>query len=380
MSLIYSGAATATVASNTTSIAITGLDLGTVLPGMTISLGARGRLTGDSYIIAIVTHPARPAAPHGADPVGTAFNSAGFVIDTRDFNGTAPKLPDRQLHPGAQRPVTPHQPAHQPLHGSRQVALDKDSAGAVSRLLYAIGGRVWGSVEQRTITYTPTGVASVTTETLAVRAYPDGTTPTDVLTVDLGTGGRRPAQDQRVHGGGGHRRPRLGAGRQGGAGRCGDDRIIRGRPAPRAPGTCGRRRRDAHPQRDEPGAARQGEHRIMAAGDCFHVTSDASGNWRVRSYDRASARHWRPSLRPTSATPPLRGALVITGTAAAGAAALGLGATAAVTFGSLSVASVTAQAFSIDAKAYFAKVGSNYFINYADILTHLMMSPAAFTA
>ncbi len=29
---------------------------------------------------------------------------------------------------------------------------------------------------------------------------------------------------------------------------------------------------------------------VMAAGDCFHATSDASGNWRVRGYTRASGK------------------------------------------------------------------------------------------
>ncbi len=139
---------------------------------MTISLGARGRLTGDSYIIAIVT----PSGTSGGtltvlDPVGTAFNSAGFVIDTRDFNGTAPNYLIASYTQVLNALLRLTSPLTNLFTGSRQVALDKDSAGAVSRLLYAIGGRVWGSVEQRTITYTPTGVAAVTTETLAVRAY-----------------------------------------------------------------------------------------------------------------------------------------------------------------------------------------------------------------
>ncbi|MBB3905578.1 hypothetical protein [Methylobacterium brachythecii] len=60
------------------------------------------------------------------------------------------------------------------------MTLGMDTLGAVSRLLYAIAGRSWAWIEQRTLN----GI-----EMLGIRATPDGSTPVDAVLVDLTTGG-----------------------------------------------------------------------------------------------------------------------------------------------------------------------------------------------
>jgi hypothetical protein len=64
---------------------------------------------------------------------------------------------------------------------------------AIGRVLFQIAGRTWSAIEHRTFAFTPTGGQAQSVETLAVRAYPDGTTPVDALLFDLtnGTGDLR---------------------------------------------------------------------------------------------------------------------------------------------------------------------------------------------
>ncbi|AWN47121.1 hypothetical protein DK419_13030 [Methylobacterium terrae] len=292
---------------------------------MTISLGARGRLTGDAYIIATVT----PSGTSGGtltvvDPVAGAYNSVAFVIDTRDFNGTAPNYLIASYTQTLNALLRLTSPLTNLFTGSRQVALDKDNASAISRLLFAISGRTWGAVEQRTLTYTPTGAAQTTTETVSLRAYPDGTTPIDALLIDLATGGAdlrkasatmasAPTVD-------------LGSAPTGKVAVTGSATIL-------SFGVGKHLERLVHIM--DGGAVLTynatslvlpgGANITTAAGDCFHATSDGSGNWRVRSYARASGK---PVIRSGSADiadASASGRIVLTGTAGQGATALGLG-------------------------------------------------------
>ncbi|MCJ2039849.1 hypothetical protein MKK55_13010 [Methylobacterium sp. J-059] len=190
MALLYSQAATATVAANANAVTVAGMDLSAVLPGMVINLGARDRVTGDGFIIAAVT----PTGSSGGTlstvgPIPSAFTNAPFVIDTRDFNGTAPNYLIAIYTQVLATLLRLTSPLTNLLFGSRVLALDKDAPGAISRLLYAIGGRTWLGAEQRTLSYTPTGGALTSVETFGLRAYPDGTLPVDALTIDLTTGG-----------------------------------------------------------------------------------------------------------------------------------------------------------------------------------------------
>lgn len=92
-----------------------------------------------------------------------------------------------------------------------------------------------------------------------------------------------------------------------------------------------------------------GANLVTAAGDSALATSDASGNWRVRHYQRASGK---PVTGPaaadiTDASTSGRG--VLTGTAAQGATALGVGAGNIPTFAGLNVATSGDAALSFEA-------------------------------
>ncbi|MGE7419087.1 hypothetical protein ACQKLZ_32870, partial [Methylobacterium tarhaniae] len=134
MSLLYSPSATATVAVNTNAITVAGMDLSAVLPGMVINLGARDRLTGDGYIITAVT-------PNGSlggtlttvGAIPTAFNNAAFVVDTRDFNGTAPNYLIAMYTQTLATLLRLTSPLTNLFSGSRVLALDKETPGAISR-------------------------------------------------------------------------------------------------------------------------------------------------------------------------------------------------------------------------------------------------------
>ncbi|KQO95586.1 hypothetical protein ASF33_09925 [Methylobacterium sp. Leaf92] len=289
MPLYGPSTATATVAANTNSVAITGMDLTAIVQqGMTINFGARDRAIGDAWVINTV-------APNGtnggtltlAGSVPGGFSNAPFLIDTRGFLGTdssyAAAVSLKLLATLANLLGT----ATNLFAGSRQLVLDKVASTAIGRIAFAIAGRTWGDVAQRSLTYTPTGGQAVNVETMAVRAFPDGATPTDALLVDLtnGTGDLRagsatmvsaatvdfssaPVKKVAITGGAtitsfgpGRHLERLGHILDGGA------TLTHNATSLILPG---------------------GANIVTRPGDTFHATSDGSGNWRVRDYTRAS--------------------------------------------------------------------------------------------
>lgn len=302
MPLYGPSTATATVGANTNMVTITGMDIsnGIVAQGMTISFGARDRATGDAWVINTVT----PNGTSGgtltlAGSVPTAYNSAPFLIDTRGFLGTdssyAAAVSLKLLSTQANLLGS----ATNLFTGSRQVALDKLSSTAVGRILFQIAGRSWGSIEERTFSFTPTGGQATSIETLAVRAFSDGTTPTDALLFDLSTGtgdlrkgaatmvagstvdlGSAPMGKVAITGGSGVTVNSFGAGRH-------LERIVRFVDG-------GATLAHNATSLDLPG----GINILTRAGDRLHVTSDGSGNWRVVGYHRADGT---PLILPPSA-------------------------------------------------------------------------------
>ena len=132
MSLIYSASATATVAVNTNVVTIAGIDLAAVLPGMVITLGSRDSVLGEGFIISEVT----PNGTSGGTlktlkAIPSAFNNAGFVVDTRDFNGSAQNYIIAQFTTVLNALLRLTGPATNLFTGSKLVALDKDTAGVV---------------------------------------------------------------------------------------------------------------------------------------------------------------------------------------------------------------------------------------------------------
>ncbi|MCY1643252.1 hypothetical protein [Methylorubrum sp. SL192] len=181
--------ATATVGANTNLVTVTGIDLTIVTPGMTINLGARDRKVGDAWLIASV-------APNGANggslttqgSIPTAYNSVPFLIDTTGYLGTDASYAAIVGVKILDALNTLLGTATTLYSGARQLALDKVSSSAIGRILFQITGRSWGAIEQRSLTYTPSGGQAASVETLALRASPDGTTWTDALLVNLANG------------------------------------------------------------------------------------------------------------------------------------------------------------------------------------------------
>lgn len=191
MSLIYSPSATATVAANSNAVTIAGMDISVLKVAMTLHLGARDRVTGDGLIITSVTPNA--GASGGTlttlGAVSTAYTNAAFVVDTRGYNGQSEVLKVAASYEAINTLARLTSPNTNLYGGSRLLWLDKTLASNVSSLAFAIGGQKWAELTQRTLTYTPTGGSAVTTEILAVTAYPTSSTSVDALTVDLSTGG-----------------------------------------------------------------------------------------------------------------------------------------------------------------------------------------------
>jgi len=307
MPLYGPSTATATVAANTNMVSISGMDISSniVAQGMTISFGARDRQTGDAWVINTVT----PNGTSGgtltlAGSVAGGYTNAPFLIDTRGFLGTdssyAAAVSLKLLATfnnllGA---------ATNLFAGSRQLVLDKVASTAIGRVAFAIAGRAWGDIAQRSLTYTPTGGQMTSIETLAVRAFPDGTTPTDALLIDLtsGTGDLRktvavmasaatvdlssaPAGKVTITGtatissfGPGKNLERLGDfNNSGGVLKHSASLVLTG-----------------------------GADIAIQAGDFFHATSDGAGNWRVR-YQRASGKALVPASPAESGAQPALG-------------------------------------------------------------------------
>ncbi|MCE4223388.1 hypothetical protein HCU64_06460 [Methylobacterium sp. C25] len=190
MAFLTSATATATVAQNTNSVAISGMDLNQVQPGMVLYLGARDRVKGDGLIIAAVT----PTGNSGGTivligSVDAPYTNAAFLIDTIAYVGAAAVL---QLEADYQvlNALRTFGGINTNLAGgNRQLWLDKKLTSSVSYLAFAVGGVLFGRMEQRTVTYTPTGGTTTTTEAITLRTSADGTILTDAIYVDTATGG-----------------------------------------------------------------------------------------------------------------------------------------------------------------------------------------------
>lgn len=291
MPLYGPSTATATVGANTNVVTIAGMDISNnvVAQGMTISFGARDRATGDAWVINSVT----PNGTSGgtltlAGSVPTAYNSAPFLIDTRGFLGTDSSYAAAVSLKLLSTLSNLLGAATNLFAGSRQLVLDKVAGTAIGRVAFAIAGRTWGDLAHRSLTYTPTGGQAASIETLAVRAFPDGATPSDALLFDLsnGTGdlrkgaatmvagttvdlGSAPVGKVAITGGGGVNINSFGAGKH-------LDRLVHFVNG-------GATLVHNATSLDLEG----GTNIVTRAGDRLHATSDGSGNWRVHRYTRA---------------------------------------------------------------------------------------------
>lgn len=283
--------ATASVGANTNAVTISGLDLTPVSPGMTINLGARDRKAGDAYLIASVAATGTTGGTltlAGSVP-SPGFSSAPFLIDTTGYLGTdssyAATVSLRLLDTLNKL----FSPATNLFAGSRQLILDKVASTALSRFGFSIAGRAWADIAQRALTYTPTGGQAATIETLALRALSDGVTPSDVLLVDLanGTGDLRKGNTFMVAA----NMVDLGsapAGKVSISGAAPINSFGPGRHLERLVHILEGGSTITHNATSLilPG----GLNIVTRPGDCFHATSDASGNWRVRDYQRATGQ------------------------------------------------------------------------------------------
>ncbi len=189
MALYGPSTATASVTANTNLVTIAGMDLTIVTPGMTINFGARDRKTGDAWIIAAVA----PSGTNGgtlttAGSIPTGYSNVPFVIDTTGYLGTDTSYGLLTSVALLQTLATLFGPATTLYSGARQIVLDKLASTALGRIVFAIAGRTWGDLVHREHSYTPTGGALTTTQVMALRAFPDGSTPIDALLVDLSAG------------------------------------------------------------------------------------------------------------------------------------------------------------------------------------------------
>ena len=299
MPLYGPSTATATAGANTNMVTIAGMDIsnGIVGQGMTISFGARDRQTGDAWVINSVT----PNGTTGgtltlAGTVPTAVNNAPFLIDTRGFLGTDSSYAAAVSLKLLSTLMNLLGTATNLFAGSRQLVLDKVASTAIGRVAFAIAGRTWGDLAQRSYPFTPTGGQATSIETLAVRAFPDGATPIDALLIDLsnGTGDLRKGAATMVAGA----TVDLGSAPMGkvtitgaatinsfGAGKH-LERLVRFTDA-------GAILTHSAASLDLPG----GGNITVRAGDRLHATSDGSGNWRVHGYVRADGT---PLVLPAS--------------------------------------------------------------------------------
>jgi len=290
MPLYGPSTATASVSVNTNLVTIVGMDLNAVVQqGMTINFGSRERAMGDAYIINTVV----PNGTNGgtltlAGSVPITHVSAPFLIDARGFNGTDASYAAAVSLKLLQSLSNLLGPATNLFAGARQLVFDKVATTALGRLAFATAGRTWGDIVHRAFTFTPTGGAAGTIETIGVRGYPDGATPVDALLINLnaGTGdlrkgvvvmasgstvdlGSAPAGKVYVTGvatinsfGSGRNLDRMVLFTDGGA------TLVHG------------------PSLILPGIANI----VTRGGDMLHAVSDADGNWRLVSYQRLDGR------------------------------------------------------------------------------------------
>lgn len=287
MALYGPSTATATVAANTNVVTIAGMDLTIVTPGMTINLGARDRKTGDAWIIASVAlNGTSGGTVTTVGSIPTAYNSAAFVIDTTGYLGSDASYAANTNAALLATLLTLFGPSTNLYSGSRQLVFDKLASTAISRTGFAIAGRTWGDIAHRALTYTPSGGSQATIETLAVRAFTDGTTPIDALLFDLsnGTGDLRKGSATMASAA----TVDLGSAPMGKI-------AITGATTITSFGVGRHLERLVHIV-DGGGLLKHNATSLLLpgradivtrAGDCFHATSDGSGNWRVRGYQRA---------------------------------------------------------------------------------------------
>jgi hypothetical protein len=299
MPLYGPSTATATVAANTNVVTITGMDLNAVVQqGMTINFGARDRAVGDAWIINTV-------APNGtnggtlttAGSIPTAYNSVPFLIDARGFNGTDSSYAAAVSLKLLTTLSNLLGSATNLFAGSRQLVLDKVASTAVGRVAFAIAGRSWGDIAQRSYTYTPTGGQAASIETLAARAFPDGTTPIDALIVDLSTGGVDARQASAT----------MASASTTDLSSAPFTKVaLTGAATVTSFGPGKHLWRRVHVV--DGGATLThnatsliligGANIVTQKGDCFEITSDGAGNWRMRGYERADGT---PLILPPSA-------------------------------------------------------------------------------
>ncbi|MCP1550723.1 MULTISPECIES: hypothetical protein [Methylorubrum] len=280
--------ATATVTANTNSVAITGMDLNAVVQqGMTISFGARDRAVGDAWIInTVVPNGTNGGTLTTAGSIPTAYNSVPFLIDTRGFNGTDSSFAAAVSLKLLATLTNLLGTATNLFAGSRQLVLDKVASTAIGRIAFAIAGRTWGDISQRSLSYTPTGGQVATIETLALRAFPDGATPSDALLIDLanGTGDLRQGSATMASAA----MVDLGSAPAGKVTITGGAVITSFGPGKHLVRllrfTEGATLTHSAPSLVLPG----GRNIVTQGGDTALATSDAAGNWTVRHYQRAS--------------------------------------------------------------------------------------------
>ncbi|MCP2080763.1 UNVERIFIED_ORG: hypothetical protein J2W74_001949 [Methylorubrum zatmanii] len=310
MPLYGPSTATATVAANTNSVAITGMDLNAVVQqGMTINFGARDRAVGDAWIInTVVPNGTNGGTLTTAGSIPTAYNSVPFLIDTRGFNGTDSSFAAAVSLKLLATLTNLLGSATNLFAGSRQLVLDKVASTAIGRIAFAVAGRTWGDLAHRALFYTPSGGATTGVETMALRAFPDGATPQDALLIDLSTG--------------------TGDLRKGAATMVADSTVdlgsapmgkvtINGAATINSFGAGRHLERLVHfvnagatlvhnaTSLSLPGGANI----VVQAGDRLHATSDGSGNWRVHGYSRAALAPiagpmiaYTPAITPTAGT------------------------------------------------------------------------------
>ena len=309
MALFGPSTATATVAANTNAVTIAGMDLTVVTPGMTISFGARDRKKGDAWIIgAVAANGTNGGTLTLAGSVPDAYSNTPFVIDTTGYLGTDASYAAAIGLAILSTLATLFGVATNLYSGARQLVLDKVSASTVGRIAFAIAGRSWGDIAHRTLTYNPTGGQAASTETLALRAFPDGTTPADVLLIDLsaGTGDLRKGSVTMASAA----TVDLGSAPAGKVTLTGTVTVASFGPGK----NLERLVRIAESGLTLTHSAslvlpNGGANILTRAGDCFHAVSDGSGNWRVWDYQRADGK----ALSELSGGGTVTGDLTVTG-------------------------------------------------------------------
>ena len=273
------GTLTGTVAQNTNTITIAGGDLNNVAVGMQIYLGSRTRKTiCKDYKILIVT----PVGTTGGtvtveDVIDTAYTNVPCHFDRLGYNGSATSLVLGSVARILSY-LTTYLGLGSNLDGaSKLTILDKGTSAATGRRGWSILGRLWFAQDQ---------VAIGGVECLAIRAVPDGASPVNAIvvrgdrgTVDLRAGETTLASAATVD---------LGA--------ANDLKVIVTGNAPissfGAVPNCIRivlftgALELAHNNTSLILAG--GANITTAAGDMAIATSDASGNWRLRHFQRAS--------------------------------------------------------------------------------------------